>query len=126
MKIKRFLIAISISFGFSFSLSVHAMDNEKLADEVETPDLLIQETDTKEKNLRYGDKDISISPDARKDKSQIKPDPLEKLLMPEKNNEDLDKKIIQKKKIIKIKSAPKKSTADDEILTPDPLLDMIN
>jgi len=123
MKIKRFLIAISISFISSLSVSVHATDNQKLADEVETPDVLIQETDTNAKKVKYGDKDISISPDGEKNKKQITPDPLEKLLMPDKDTGESAQKEIKNNKI---KSTPKKTNADDEILTPDPLLDMFN
>jgi len=134
MRFRYALIAAGIVLPFTFSLNSYAQDDSQLATEVETPDVLIQDTDEKKKKQRYGDKDIKLSPDGRKDNAQITPDPLEKLLTPKEklDAEDRQKleKHLQKKKAVKATtekpSKAKKPSANDEILTPDPLLDILN
>ena len=134
MRFKYALLAAGIVLPFTLSLNSYAQDDSQLATDVETPDVLIQDTDEQKKKQRYGDKDIKLSPDGRKDNAQITPDPLEKLITPKDKLEEADaqksEKYLQKKKAVKAaiekSSKAKKPSANDEILTPDPLLDILN
>lgn len=141
MKLKYAFLTASVLLPLCCVSTASAEEEMQLADEVETPDVLLQESDDKAKQVRYGDDDIKLSPQGRKDNAQITPDPLEKNLMPKATKEELEKQALEdqrreeqkrkakkqgKKDIVKKDQQLKTRPTDDEILTPDPLIDMLN
>ncbi len=59
-----------------------ASDGSYSADDLETPDSLLQLSDPDREKVRYGDDDIVVSDDGVKNNSLVKPDPLERSVNP--------------------------------------------
>lgn len=67
---------------FSLSVPAAGADQQPLADEIETPDSLLQTADPDEQEKQYGSERILIQKGGAKDDHQRRPDPLESSLEP--------------------------------------------
>ncbi len=123
MKTKQSALFVIILFSLFHSLNVNAKDPANTANEIETPDALLQNVAPKDKKVKYGDSDISISPNGKKENALVAPDPLERQLEAKKKkqkDQPVSKKI-KKARDTKIKKT-QKPRPDQNIETPDPLL----
>ncbi len=151
MKTRAPLYIVLSILWMTNGLLAEAGDGSRLADEIETPDALLQTTDEEKRRTRYGDEDIYISSEGDKENAIVKPDPLERMLdQPgarrrgdgdirlkfEPEGELADKSIEHPDPILsapgsaksgqKQKDRKRSRDRDDELETPDPLLDNMN
>jgi hypothetical protein len=130
-KLLFFFIAAILSIS---SVPVSASDKGTLADDLEMPDPLLGTTDPDKKKKIYGEEKIVISGDGAKNNEIIKPDPLLKTVedKTESTAKDIelksvlvtedDQAIEPEDQLLKT-TKKKKSSKNDELEMPDPLLD---
>ncbi len=124
MKLKQSSSFAIIIFSLCHGFTANAKDSVNMADEIETPDVLLQNSGPKDKKVRYGDTDISVSPKGKKDNALVAPDLLERQVEAKDKYKE-DQTISKKKKQAKEKFTKKseKYEPGNNIETPDPLLD---
>jgi len=129
MIIKKIMLRFVLIFFLSFVMSAcgsmpNSISETDYADELETPDILLQETNKKSKAKPV--QKIQLDPEANKNNQQVKKDPLLKAL--DKKNIPVNKVKKQEVEVIKQKLEPKpdKKDSDKDIEVADPLLDEVD
>ncbi len=116
-----------------------------LAEEIETPDLLIRAVDPEKRNEQYGEEDIYISGEGAKQNQLVTPDPLQRTLDSEavesasprediklkhRNPTEEDKAIETPDRLLKTLKDSVTGNDDEskkeDLVTPDPLMDNVN
>lgn len=137
MKLKYFIIAGLTLLNFACANNPSPTSKIDYADDVETPDSLLLEGE--EQSMEFGEKDISLDPDAKENNQQVKPDLLvqdisTKKASSNKKTEPLDKhqssvektKASEKSKSDKSVRPSKKNPSEQELEVPDPLLEEVD
>lgn len=115
MKIKNFLLAGALASLVGCANTADQNDTVDYGDEVETPDVMLQ--DTSGKTVKHGDKDYGLAADAKERDQQVTPDPLEGDLVSKRESKPMTVKP-------KAKVKPKKPMTDEDRHTRDSVLEV--